>query len=150
MKEIYIYISFIYIYIHQIYTLGIHLTAFAVWAHSRGRATRRSFVCCAPPQLERALEDVGRRREAEGDRWFGAMLAYLGLRGSLVAAAVLLTKRCAPAAAGSGIPEMKSTLAGFSIDRFLDTRTLIVKVGGGVRNDAWHVRGSPRRLTTEM
>ena len=46
--------------------------------------------------------------------------------------AVELTKRVAPIAAGSGIPEVKSILAGFSIPGFLEPRTLVAKVLGVV------------------
>jgi len=47
----------------------------------------------------------------------------------LVLLAVLVT-RGSPAAAGSGIPEMKAILAGFPIPNYLSFRTLIVKVFG--------------------
>ena len=60
---------------------------------------------------------------------YGVIL-YIFLRVAITLIAVELTKRIAPIAAGSGIPEVKSILAGFSIPGFLEPRTLVAKVLG--------------------
>jgi chloride channel 2 len=62
---------------------------------------------------------------------YGVIL-YIFLRVCITLIAVELTKRVAPIAAGSGIPEVKSILAGFSIPGFLEPRTLVAKVLGVV------------------
>ncbi|KAJ1444672.1 chloride channel [Pelagophyceae sp. CCMP2097] len=60
----------------------------------------------------------------------GGIVLYLIVRVVLVLLAVEFTKRVSPIAAGSGIPEVKAILAGFSIPGFLSMRTGVAKVGG--------------------
>lgn len=49
----------------------------------------------------------------------------------MMAIAVATTANIGPAAAGSGIPEMKAVLGGYTLPHFLSLRTLISKVWRG-------------------
>ena len=60
------------------------------------------------------------------------LAGYVAARVAVTLVAVELTRRVSPIAAGSGIPETKSVLAGFSLPGFLTLRTLVAKVGGVV------------------
>ena len=80
--------------------------------------------------LRKGLID-GVLRTGGSQKDYGVIL-YIFLRVSITLIAVELTKRVAPIAAGSGIPEVKSILAGFSIPGFLEPRTLVAKVLGVV------------------
>ena len=62
----------------------------------------------------------------------GRLAGYVAARVAVTLVAVELTRRVSPIAAGSGIPETKSVLAGFSLPGFLTLRTLVAKVGGVV------------------
>eukprot|EP00937_MAST-01D_sp_MAST-1D-sp2_P000530 g530.t1 len=78
--------------------------------------------------------------------WFGRYVLWLLFRIAAATAAVLLTARLGPVAAGSGIPEMRSVLEGFDLDAapsgrrgrapmqarggFLSLSTLVAKVLG--------------------
>ena len=80
--------------------------------------------------LRKGLVD-GVLRTGGSQKDYGVVL-YIFLRVFITLIAVELTKRVAPIAAGSGIPEVKSILAGFSIPGFLEPRTLVAKVLGVV------------------
>ena len=62
----------------------------------------------------------------------GGVGGFVALRVALTLLAVEATRVVSPIAAGSGIPEVKSVLAGFSLPGFLSLRTLVAKVGGVV------------------
>lgn len=53
---------------------------------------------------------------------------YLSVGTLLAVFAAVLCYKIAPAAGGSGIPEMKTILGGFSLPRVLDPWTLLIKV----------------------
>ena len=55
--------------------------------------------------------------------WWGCFIGFLYL-------SVFFTKKIAPTAAGSGIPEMKSILSGVQLYQYLSFRTLIAKILG--------------------
>ncbi|RZS28003.1 hypothetical protein BHM03_00061550, partial [Ensete ventricosum] len=63
-------------------------------------------------------------------RYFTAFLAYGGINLILAAAAAALCAYVAPAAAGSGIPEVKAYLNGVDAYSILAPSTLFVKVVG--------------------
>jgi len=70
-------------------------------------------------------------RTGGSERDYGVAL-YVLLRVGITVLAVEMTRRVAPIAAGSGIPEVKAILAGFSLPGFLEPRTLVAKVLGVV------------------
>ena len=80
--------------------------------------------------LRKGLLD-GVLRTGGSQKDYGVIL-YIFLWVCITLIAVELTKRVAPIAAGSGIPEVKAILAGFSIPGFLEPRTLVAKVLGVV------------------
>lgn len=61
-------------------------------------------------------------------RYYQAFAAYAGLNIALAAGAASLCAYIAPAAAGSGIPEVKAYLNGIDAPSILAPTTLIVKV----------------------
>ncbi|XP_057446487.1 chloride channel protein CLC-c-like isoform X2 [Lotus japonicus] len=65
-------------------------------------------------------------------RYLDAFLAYAGLNIVLAAAASALCAFIAPAAAGSGIPEVKAYLNGIDAHTILAPRTLFVKIVGSI------------------
>lgn len=60
-------------------------------------------------------------------RYYKAFLAYAGCNVVLATAAAVLCAYIAPAAAGSGIPEVKAYLNGIDANSILAPRTLFVK-----------------------
>lgn len=67
---------------------------------------------------------------AGGGGWLLGAMAWVGTTLLLCWLAIALTKRVAPDAAGSGIPEMKSILAGSPSLTYLSRRTLLAKAVG--------------------
>ncbi|EHA8589746.1 chloride channel protein CLC-c [Cocos nucifera] len=65
-------------------------------------------------------------------RFFAAFLAYSGCNLVLAAAAAAICAYIAPAAAGSGIPEVKAYLNGIDAHSILAPSTLFVKIFGSV------------------
>ncbi|KAF7820598.1 chloride channel protein CLC-c-like isoform X1 [Senna tora] len=65
-------------------------------------------------------------------RYFEAFLAYAGINIGLAAAAGALCAFIAPAAAGSGIPEVKAYLNGVDAHSILAPSTLFVKICGSI------------------
>ncbi|XP_027193252.1 chloride channel protein CLC-c-like isoform X3 [Cicer arietinum] len=65
-------------------------------------------------------------------RYFEAFLVYAGLNMVLAAAAGALCAYIAPAAAGSGIPEVKAYLNGIDAHSILAPTTLFVKIVGSI------------------
>ncbi|XP_010274995.1 PREDICTED: chloride channel protein CLC-c [Nelumbo nucifera] len=66
------------------------------------------------------------------DRYFKAFLAFAGCNLGLAVAAAVLCAYIAPAAAGSGIPEVKAYLNGVDAYSILAPSTLFVKIFGSV------------------
>lgn len=66
------------------------------------------------------------------DRYLAAFLAYSGCNLVLAAAAAAICAYIAPAAAGSGIPEVKAYLNGIDAHSILAPSTLFVKIFGSV------------------
>jgi len=60
----------------------------------------------------------------------GALLAFLGTGTAMAVASATLVRFFAPAASGSGIPEVKTILNGFVMPDVVSLRTLCVKVPG--------------------
>lgn len=71
-------------------------------------------------------------------RYLEAFLAYAGLNVCLAAAAAALCAYIAPAAAGSGIPEVKAYLNGVDAHYILAPSTLFVKVNNTTIVEATH------------
>jgi chloride channel 7 len=65
---------------------------------------------------------------AWGFRYISAFVVYMGCNAILAAAAAALCAYIAPAAAGSGIPEVKAYLNGIDAHSILAPSTLIIKV----------------------
>ena len=78
-------------------------------------------------------------------RYLDAFLAYAGANMCLAAAAAALCAFIAPAAAGSGIPEVKAYLNGVDAQNILAPSTLFVKVNNttmlGASLPFWHKHG---------
>ncbi|XAR49309.1 hypothetical protein NMG60_11032472 [Bertholletia excelsa] len=66
------------------------------------------------------------------DKYFRAFLAYVGCNMGLAIAAGTLCACIAPAAAGSGIPEVKAYLNGVDANAILAPSTLFVKIFGSI------------------
>ncbi|RLN03754.1 chloride channel protein CLC-c-like [Panicum miliaceum] len=66
------------------------------------------------------------------DRYMMAFVVYIGCNTTLAAAAAALCAYVAPAAAGSGIPEVKAYLNGIDAHSILAPSTLLVKIFGSV------------------
>lgn len=65
-------------------------------------------------------------------KYYKAFLAYAGCNVVLATAAAVLCAYIAPAAAGSGIPEVKAYLNGIDANSILAPRTLFVKIFGSI------------------
>lgn len=70
-------------------------------------------------------------------RYFTAFLAYGGSNLVLAAAAAAICAYIAPAAAGSGIPEVKSYLNGVDAYSILAPSTLFVKVSPNLQTHSY-------------
>ncbi|GJM85273.1 hypothetical protein PR202_ga01709 [Eleusine coracana subsp. coracana] len=71
------------------------------------------------------------------ERYFKAFLVYAGCNLVLAAAAAAICAYIAPAAAGSGIPEVKAYLNGVDAYSILAPSTLFVKVSSDLEPDGW-------------
>jgi chloride channel 3/4/5 len=62
--------------------------------------------------------------------WIGGLMTYTLMSVLLATLSAILVWMFAPAARGSGIPEVKTILGGFVMEKVLDAKTLVVKIFG--------------------